>query len=88
MYAQNEHRERLKQEAKNMLFEAEFNRQVEEQIAKKQSNKGKSLADATLARSRGLGKLAKVHRHIFFTIHNHAQRLRTNTTNTTRTTLP
>ena len=45
MYSQTEHRERLKQEAKSMLFEAEFNRQVEEQIAKKQAGKGKTLAE-------------------------------------------
>ena len=45
MYNQEEHRERLKQEAKNMLFEAEFNAQVERQIAEKQANKDKTLAE-------------------------------------------
>jgi hypothetical protein len=42
---QQEHRQRLHSEAKNMLFEAEFSKEIERQIAAKQANKDKSLVE-------------------------------------------
>ena len=45
MYSNKEHREKLKQEAKNILFEDQFQKEVERQIADKQSKAGKSLAE-------------------------------------------
>ena len=45
MFSRDEHREKLKQEAKNALFDQEFAAEVERQIAEKQANKGKSLLE-------------------------------------------
>ena len=45
MYSNKEHREKLKQDAKNILFEDQFQREVERQIADKQSKAGRSLAE-------------------------------------------
>ena len=45
MYSQIEHREKLKQEAKNYLFDQEFNAEVERQISEKKANKDKTLSE-------------------------------------------
>ena len=47
MYSQQEHREKLKQEAKNYLFDQEFAAEVERQISEKQANQSKTLSEAT-----------------------------------------
>ena len=47
MYSQQEHREKLKQEAKNYLFDQEFAAEVERQISEKQANQTKTLSEAT-----------------------------------------
>ena len=45
MYSQTEHREKLKQEAKNYLFDQEFAAEVDRQISEKKANKDKTLSE-------------------------------------------
>ena len=45
MYSLPEHRQKLQQQAENILFEAEFQKEVERQLAAKQANKGKTLIE-------------------------------------------
>ena len=45
MYSQQETRARLENEAQNILFEAEFQKEVDRLIAEKQANKNKTLAE-------------------------------------------
>ena len=45
MYSGPEHREKLKQEAKNFLFDQNFQAEVQRQIAEKQANKNKTLVE-------------------------------------------
>ena len=45
MFNAAQHREKLKQDAKNVLFDQEFAAEVERQIAEKKALKGKSLAE-------------------------------------------
>ncbi len=45
MYSAQEHRAKLQHEAANMLFEAEFNAEIQAQLAQKRSQAGKTLAE-------------------------------------------
>ena len=45
MYSGPEHREKLKQDAKNFLFDQNFQAEVQRQIAEKQANKDKTLVE-------------------------------------------
>ena len=45
MYSGVEHREKLKQEAKNFLFDQNFQAEVQRQIAEKQAKKDKTLVE-------------------------------------------
>ena len=45
MYSGPEHRAKLQKDAQNLLFEAEFQKEVERQIAARQATSGKSLVE-------------------------------------------
>ena len=45
MYNQFEHRNKLKQDAENILFEMEFAKEIEKQLAEKRTLKDKTLAE-------------------------------------------
>ena len=45
MFSAKEHQNKLKQDAKNILFDQEFAAEVERQIAEKKALKGKSLVE-------------------------------------------